>query len=489
MELAYETQGNNTFLVCKTDSKDVMDSSVLGMLTNNKINGLAQPVFSQFDDVCKLKYDVTSKITARKIFDGTVKKKRLLDIFSGIMWAVSMAEDYMIDSSNLMISLDYIFVDIANNNIELICIPLNIETQSTDLATFFKGILFNAQYDQSENTEYVAKMISCFNNNASFSMTAFMDVVHQLMKEPQKVSSKEPKSISPEIKAPASAEPVISKANVQNDIPQSPQSIPQAPQSVPRTVKPIPEQIATIPKSQPTETAPEKKMSLFYLLNHYTTENKAIYDAQKKVNKGGVKEKPVKQVQKKQSVKPSPQGFAIPGQDAPQIVSPVISHGSEVAAPVHNFEQYQRVPAVAPAGVAVLDKKPSAELDFGDTNYAFDESDTDSGTQILGQETPAQKLSPQLIRRKNNERIPISKSVFRMGRDSEFSDYAIANNNFIGHSHCHIIIRDGEYFVVDDNSRNHTFVDGVMISSGNEVKISHGQIIKLADEEFEFRLY
>jgi hypothetical protein len=42
---------------------------------------------------------------------------------------------------------------------------------------------------------------------------------------------------------------------------------------------------------------------------------------------------------------------------------------------------------------------------------------------------------------------------------------------------------------VDDNSRNHTFMDGKMIASGVSVNILHGQTIRLADEEFEFRLY
>lgn len=59
----------------------------------------------------------------------------------------------------------------------------------------------------------------------------------------------------------------------------------------------------------------------------------------------------------------------------------------------------------------------------------------------------------------------------------------------IGHCHCHIILRGGEYFILDDNSKNHTTVNGTVITPGTEVKIVRGQIIMLADEEFEFKLF
>ena len=50
-------------------------------------------------------------------------------------------------------------------------------------------------------------------------------------------------------------------------------------------------------------------------------------------------------------------------------------------------------------------------------------------------------------------------------------------------------MRDGEYFISDMNSTNHTFIDGTMIQSSVEVRIDHGSKVKLANEEFEFRMY
>ncbi|MGN0142578.1 MAG: FHA domain-containing protein, partial [Roseburia sp.] len=37
------------------------------------------------------------------------------------------------------------------------------------------------------------------------------------------------------------------------------------------------------------------------------------------------------------------------------------------------------------------------------------------------------------------------------------------------------------------NSTNHTFVNGLMLASNVETELNHGDRIKLANEEFEFR--
>ena len=68
-------------------------------------------------------------------------------------------------------------------------------------------------------------------------------------------------------------------------------------------------------------------------------------------------------------------------------------------------------------------------------------------------------------------------------------DYFIGDNTAISRSHANIVSRDGEYFVVDTNSTNHTYVNGGMIQSNVETKLSHGSKIRLANEDFEFKLY
>ena len=59
-ELYYENQGTNTYLVYDIGENDAVDTMSLGMLTNNKIAGLAQTVFMQMDAQKYIKFNVSA---------------------------------------------------------------------------------------------------------------------------------------------------------------------------------------------------------------------------------------------------------------------------------------------------------------------------------------------------------------------------------------------------------------------------------------------
>ena len=128
MDFKFENYGTNTYLVYELKSDDVINAMSLGMLINNKISGLATTVFTQMNTTQYIKYDVSTKMSAKQIFSGIVNRKRLLGIFSGIVDALLSAEDYMIDLDNIILDLDYIFSDITTCDTVLICLP--IETDS-----------------------------------------------------------------------------------------------------------------------------------------------------------------------------------------------------------------------------------------------------------------------------------------------------------------------------------------------------------------------
>lgn len=87
-----------------------------------------------------------------------------------------------------------------------------------------------------------------------------------------------------------------------------------------------------------------------------------------------------------------------------------------------------------------------------------------------------------------NETFLINKPVFRIGKEKSYSDYFVANNNMVSRSHADIIARGGRYFIVDLNSKNRTFVNGTPIPAQQETEIHDGDAIRLANEEFEFRI-
>ena len=110
----------------------------------------------------------------------------------------------------------------------------------------------------------------------------------------------------------------------------------------------------------------------------------------------------------------------------------------------------------------------------------------DEATGLL-KESASNMHFASMFRLLTNERFLINKPVFRIGKEKSYSDYSVANNNMVSRSHADIISRSGTYFIMDLNSKNGTFVNGIPIPAQQEVEIHNGDAIRLANEEFEFR--
>ncbi|WLR55352.1 FHA domain-containing protein [Mesobacillus subterraneus] len=126
----------------------------------------------------------------------------------------------------------------------------------------------------------------------------------------------------------------------------------------------------------------------------------------------------------------------------------------------------------------------SSESEDGGTTVLGVTADEDEGTTTLGHST----RRPFLLAVSKNEKITIAKDFFKIGRDPMRADFA-TENKVIGRVHAHVIVTNGEYFLEDNHSTNGSFVNGVKVSPKEKVKIKHEDKIKLANEEFIFKVY
>ena len=97
-------------------------------------------------------------------------------------------------------------------------------------------------------------------------------------------------------------------------------------------------------------------------------------------------------------------------------------------------------------------------------------------------------ISGSLIRKSNKKNELISKSPFIIGKDALHVDFCINDNGAISRMHAKIISKVDGVYIDDCNSTNGTVVNGKRIIEGNPVKLSDGDTIVLADEEFEYRI-
>ena len=557
MSFTYENQGNNTYLVYKIGAADNVDTMSLGMITNNKIDGIVPTLFTQSDTDRFIKYNISAKVSAKEFLSGVVNKKRLLGVFISVLKAIKSTEEYMIDERSLLIDLEHIYVDVSKCDAMLVCLPLVRQNEPVNIPMFFKQIMFSTQFDQNENCDYVAQIINYLNSTPVFSVEAFekllMDidadnlniaaskavVGQQKPVQPQSQSqSQPPKPMQPamnQLKNSQAQTNMQSQRETQsaNNVVQPNQvnfAVPNmSPQNQNRINNNV--QMGTNISGTYVETTSEKQMSMFGLLTHYSKENKQIYERQKAQRKAQKEAEKNGAAMPGQNAKPLDVSFAIPGQPPQQRPQPAQPQRqfTQSNQPQRQFAQpnqavqmnagASRVQQTQPQPMPPTQQKPVQQVqpqplqnqntntgmtgnpsvppqilenmtkagNFGETTVLGVGSEAGE-TTVLGT-SEAQIIKPYLLRIKNNERIELNKPVFRIGKERSYVDYFVSDNTAVSRSHANIINKDNEFYIVDTNSTNHTYVNGSMIQSNVQTKIEHGTKIRLANEDFEFFMY
>jgi S1-C subfamily serine protease len=154
------------------------------------------------------------------------------------------------------------------------------------------------------------------------------------------------------------------------------------------------------------------------------------------------------------------------------------------------------------------DDKDEIKITNGHQNYQFQPTipaefagGSSSDTTVLGagsatidtmagvnMAAPSQQLNiGNLERQKNGEIIAITKMSFCLGKDDLHCDYCVRDNNTISRQHAIISVGGSATYIEDNNSKNGTFLNGVMLVPGQRQELRDGDEIKLSNEVFIYR--
>lgn len=79
----------------------------------------------------------------------------------------------------------------------------------------------------------------------------------------------------------------------------------------------------------------------------------------------------------------------------------------------------------------------------------------------------------------------ITKSEYVIGKNSSIVDGVISTNNAISRIHCKISYENNNYYIIDLNSANGTFINSKKIISDQPALLRNKDVLKLANMEFE----
>lgn len=94
----------------------------------------------------------------------------------------------------------------------------------------------------------------------------------------------------------------------------------------------------------------------------------------------------------------------------------------------------------------------------------------------------------KIIQIRTGRTVVMDKPEFMIGKSRELADFPVMENSAVSRRHAIICWREDEYFICDLGSSNGTYLQGERLSEGNPVKLKDGELVMLADEEFQLKI-
>jgi hypothetical protein len=281
---------DTTYVVRKVSTDETIDSIALNMLLNNNISSIAPIAKTQLNDEVTLRYEISSKISLRHFLVSSPQSAVVLSIMKDIVEAVSEADAYMISQDVFILDLDFVFIDVNTNELALICLPI-AGAAKADFPVFLKQLLSNVKPATSTDYARFGQIVMFLNAEQNYTFSGLRQLVRSFdtgmaggVARGTDAPVPTPSSLNVQQIPPArrmATPPYSQEGMSQSGIPQ--------PGQIPAHVQPP--QIE-VPQAAPTGQsrnagAAEKPMTWFYLVNHYSKENKAIFDSQRDQRKAG----------------------------------------------------------------------------------------------------------------------------------------------------------------------------------------------------------
>jgi hypothetical protein len=446
-EFSYENDVTASYLIITAGSRDKVWDYQVKMIKSNRIKGILPFNAEIKNDKVSFYYNVTSKLTLRQFLKIKIlKRNEFISLLLDIVKILQDCKNYLLNDKCFLLDENYIYIDPATLEISMAYIPVEADEDiNLNFREFITGLIMNsANIDDSAGDNFLQKIFAGLKSH-TFNASGF----GRLLKELLEISHIDEYSL------PANV-------NMDNGF-----------QGCGRDSKKA--------GSKPDEV---KEGS----------------------NETGLKFMPILIVGLCQLVivvfiVTANKFLKLPGNNSTAVYAGMglIALAADVLILKRLFgKRGQAVGMVcedaslpAEAGADMPSMILEEPMPGKETTGHFGVQDILNGgsseTVFLGPPGSVTENCPCLVSEKEGipEKILILKPEFVIGRLEGQVDHAV-ENKAIGKVHAQIISRDGSYYIMDLNSRNGTFVNGVRIDSNKEYEIRDNDGISLANSDYTF---
>ena len=483
LELNVTKQNGMTLVEYQLGAADVYDDRV-----SDKVAQLGNIIPFQYKDedgkrsiVSYVHHDTSLEVMLRQ----TLKKADVLAILKGLLCAFEIGAAG-VQICYLVRDLNYIYVDPESKAVKCIMVPVKQDPLGqSDIPDFFRNIVSHMRFDEADKDDYVARILTLINTDHYSNMKlkglvdAEMEKLGLFYTRDEGLKKEADTTAAPEVQ---NQNVKVNRVGVMNNM--RPQGMPAMGQPMGQPVPPMGGQpmgqpvppMGQMPKPEmpkpqaPAPEAPKPEMP-----------KPEMPKPQAPVPEAPKPEMPKPEMPKPQA--PAPEAPK-PEMPKPEMPKPQMPPMGQRPAMGGQPMMGQPVPPMGgqrpPMGQPMMGQPMMGQMPRPQAPQM-------QNGNLMGQLGGARPI-PHFVRKSTGEIINITKPEFIIGKSKTKADYAIENNSAISREHCIVIQRDGVNYIKDNNSTNHTYVNGVELQPGKEVLLKHKTEVRLGDEEFTFLL-
>ena len=515
------------------------DEELLDYLEENKIPELIDIIYEEDDENDYLTYNVTGRTTVDALLSNTVNAEKILGIVRGVASGIVNLRDLGIPASYVILHKGFTYVNPVTYDVGMLCVPVEADANiNAEFRTFVKDILTSVKYDDSEDCNYVARLLNLLNTD-KFTVRNFYSQLTELMES-------------------AGMQVEEKFLDIDGDISVSQSTVDTSPDT---SMDDLPEyKDVSFGEDDDSEEEDDTVADVDSLFKDLTFDDSEKQEEGKSVSDGidmsvfddsvfddletenvdddsdytealtSDVEVPEPQEPKTQSsltevaqttdgvmeVELERQEEKIPVlistdevMDNPPVVknikinrakiiqkAVVDAEESRIDNPTEQITapQYMNGEAVEPetnmdpvtSKVETEEKKgtgSTVEL-TGGMNVVKD-SDSEVAAAVS---KGVPKAMPYIVRVNTGERVMINKAVFKIGKAGRGVDYHVGGNGAISKVHIIIYQREDGCYLKDNKTTNGTYLNGQRLDDNGEMKLSNDAMISIGGEDFIFKL-
>lgn len=538
------------FLTFNISNDAKLDEELLNFLEEEEPKGIVPVIFEEEDEFDTFSYNVTDKIHLIELSNQEINAEMVLLVMRSLVLTLIDMAEYRIPLSYLVLNRNYIYVD-SDYRIEFICIPLEDMQEDVNLSSFLRNFLASLRFEPSENGDYVAKLFTYINNPALFNLRNMVNVIDELMqtmnvavpedgsteiyadyqeleetastqestpdldndKEADEDTSKETffgdagwdmvsdedgfeqepslnmEEAATNAKAPGE-DKMTEETKIEEDNPVEETlfalkeaEVNEQTDSVAEDLEPLEKPVEDkLEDALEEESLFEEGMNLEQVKESDSKEKEN--KKQKEKNKESDKKKDSGARKASNKEKESQVSGVVIQDDLDEFLAE--KELEEQKAPHEESDLHFKKNIKISRANIVKNTREEEQKETEERQEKKEEAElADKGKN---QKSGSVKVNPYLIRVNTDDMMMITKSNFKIGTAGLGVDFTVHGNKAVSRVHAVIVNKDGEYFIKDNKSTNHTYVNGEEVREGELKPLKPDSKIVLGDEEFIFKV-